>query len=341
MGMQKAGGSILLLAILWVLSGGSKIVPAKYIVKGVAQGTTYQVTYFASIPLISREETDSVLRKIDEVFSLYNDHSWIIRFNRCSTGLPMDADMLQVWEKATEVNKLTEGIGDIAINLLTREWRQVKQVPKPYRLRKLKSHSGMDLVVISGDSLIKKDPQVQLDTDGIAQGFSVDKLGRWLEQKGINNYVIELGGEVLVKGCKPGTGEKMRIAIETPMEWNEVSKSTPTELFLSSGALTTSGNYRKFLSSAGKLRSHIIDPRTGYPVMNELVSVTLYASDALTADAYDHAVFAMGLAKGMQFVDAHPFLSAYFIYTDGEGKIQDTASRMFYALMDESKYCIN
>lgn len=338
--MKKAGGALLCMVILWIFSGASNSMYTKYIIKGVAQGTTYQITYFASTPMIGREQTDSVLRTMDEVFSRYYDRSWIIRFNRSPYGLPIHADMLLVWEKAREVNQLTEGIGDIAINLLTREWEKGKEVPKPYRLRKLKSHSGMDLVTYSGDSLKKKDPKVQLDTDGIAQGYSVDKLGTWLEEKGIENYVIELGGEVLVKGCKPGTGEKMRIAIEAPMDWNGGEKYKPTEVYLSSGALTTSGNYRKFLASGGKRRSHIIDPRTGYPVMNELISVTLYASDALTADAYDHAVFAMGLAKGMQFVDAHPFLSAYFIFSDSEGKIRDTASRQFYVLTGAPKHCI-
>lgn len=334
--------SLCALAIgMWISSGGWWATQSKYVIRGTAQGTTYTITYYSSVPLLTKEGADLLLKKMDEVFSLYRADSWVMRFNASLHGCKMDAQMEPVWQKAMEVYRTTEGIGDISLYALTQKLKGDDSRITGRSLRRLRSVSGMHLLYQKGDSLLKVRTGVQLDTDGIAQGYTVDRLSEWIAKQGIRSYVVELGGEVRVLGCKPDSKEKMRIAIEAPYLPESGTPISSKYLFMSEGAITSSGNYRKYLATGGRVGSHIIDPRTGHPVRNELISVSVYAPDALTADAYDHAVFAMGLDKGLRFVDAHPSLAAYFIYRDHDGRVRDTASRSFRSLMNETSHCLN
>ena len=169
--------------------------------------------------------------------------------------------------------------------------------------------------------------------NGIAQGYTVDLLAELLEKNKIKNYMVELGGEIKVKGGKKPSGEKFTIAIESPQKDEFMPSSFQKTLYASSGAITTSGNYRKFSEANGKKLSHLIDPISGKPLENELISVTVFAANAITADAYDNAIMLMGLKKGLEFVERRKELSAYFIYRKQNGSIADTASSDFYKFM--------
>ena len=169
--------------------------------------------------------------------------------------------------------------------------------------------------------------------NGIAQGYSVDVIADFLEQHNITNYIVELGGELRVKGRKQPSGEKMKIGIESPTKNEFDDESLEGIVSIDSGAITTSGSYRKFYESKGKIITHLIDPTTGYPVQNELISVTVYAKDAITADAYDNALMLMGLKNGLKFIEQRKDIAAYFIYHKSNGEIADTASSQFYKLM--------
>ena len=135
-----------------------------------------------------------------------------------------------------------------------------------------------------------------IDVNGIAQGYSVDMLANLMEAYGINNYVVELGGEIRVKGRKPGN-EKMKVGIESPVSAERDLGMMQRVLVIDSGAITTSGNYRRYYESEGKKISHLLDPKTGYSISNELIAVTVFAEDAITADGYDNALMVMGLNK--------------------------------------------
>ena len=181
--------------------------------------------------------------------------------------------------------------------------------------------------------LIKQKPCVQIDVNGIAQGYSVDVLADFLEQQGIKDYMIELGGEIRLRGHKYPSFQKMRIGIEAPGD-NEFEPQLLQKIIEpDDGAITTSGSYRKFHQSDGKKITHIIDARTGYPAQNELISVTVHAKKAIIADAYDNALMAMGLERALHFVQQHPELAAYFIYRKKDGSIADTASTIFDKFM--------
>ena len=169
--------------------------------------------------------------------------------------------------------------------------------------------------------------------NGVAQGYSVDVIADFLEKNRIVNYIVELGGELRVKGRNHATGEKMKIGIESPSKSAFDDESLENVISVDKGAVTTSGSYRKFYESNGKKITHLIDPTTGYPVQNELISVTIYANDAITADAYDNALMLMGLDKALQFVQKRKDLEAYFIYQKSNGEIADTASRGFYKVL--------
>ncbi len=169
--------------------------------------------------------------------------------------------------------------------------------------------------------------------NGIAQGYSVDVLSDFLERNNIRNYIVELGGEIRVKGTKQPGNEKFKIGIESP-ENDEFEMGYMKKVIeIDNGAITTSGNYRRYYESEGKKIAHIIDPRTGYPVSNDLISVTVFAKDAITADAFDNAIMVMGLQEGVAFVNKRNDIAAHFIYKTKNGSVKDTMSKEFYKLM--------
>jgi thiamine biosynthesis lipoprotein len=174
---------------------------------------------------------------------------------------------------------------------------------------------------------------VHLDLNGIAQGYTVDVLAALLESRHIRNYLVELGGEIRVRGRKFPSRELMRIGIERPYTSDLMPTSMQQVIQLAAGGVTTSGNYRKFKRWGAVKSAHLIDPKTGYPFQNELISVTVVAPDALTADAYDNALMGMGLANALAFLQRHASLQAYLIYQRPDGTVADTATPGFQRLL--------
>ena len=209
--------------------------------------------------------------------------------------------------------------------------KKMDSIPAATTVKQLLSCVDSRLLYWKGKKLMKKKPCVKLDANGIAQGYSVDVLADFFEQNGIQNYLVELGGEIRVKGRKPGH-EKMSVGIESPGE--EVDFSLIEKVvYLDKGAITTSGNYRRYYESKGKKISHLLNPKTGYSLQNELISVTVYAKDAITADGYDNAIMAMGLKKGLAFVEKNEELAVHFIYRKKDGTVADTMSSSFRVLL--------
>jgi thiamine biosynthesis lipoprotein len=168
--------------------------------------------------------------------------------------------------------------------------------------------------------------------NGIAQGYSVDVLAKLLEDKGIKQYLVELGGEIRLRGPRPD-GQSLSVGIEAPAQSALDATAIQHILQVNQGAITTSGNYRKFYQSGSRKISHLINPKTGYPFDNELVSVTVWAPDAITADGYDNVLMGMGLKRSFDFLKIHKKLEAYFIFTRPDGSVHDTATAGFYKLM--------
>ncbi|HUP12916.1 MAG TPA: FAD:protein FMN transferase [Niastella sp.] len=304
---------------------------------GKAQGTTYHITWYAEDSTIGQQQIDSILQRIDTSLSIYNPQSLITKFNNGNSGIVMDNHFRTVLTKSLETYRQTNGIFDITVQPLVQAWgfgpKKVNALPDSGAIRSLKACVSSLYLYTKGNTLYKRKSCTGIDVNGIAQGYSVDVLAGFLEAHGVRNYLVELGGEIRVKGHKQPGNEKMKIGIEAPGE-NDFELSMISKIIsVDSGAITTSGSYRKFYESEGKKITHLIDPRTGYPTQNELISVTVFASDALTADALDNALMVMGLQKALQFTERRNDIAAHFIYRTPGGKIADTASRRFYKLM--------
>lgn len=306
-------------------------------INGNAQGTTYHITWYAADSTIGQPQIDSILHKIDTSLSIYMPQSLISQFNNTSNGIVMDNHFSTVFNKSIETYRQTGGIFDITILPLVQAWgfgpKKTNGLPDSGTIRSLKACVNADNLYRKGNTLFKKKTCTQIDVNGIAQGYSVDVIAEFLEAHGIQNYLVELGGEIRVKGYKQPGGEKMKIGIEAPGEDNFQLSMIKKVIVTDHGAITTSGSYRKFYESEGKKISHLIDPRTGYPARNELISVTVYAADAITADAFDNALMVMGLQKALQFVEGRKDIAAHFIYRTPNGAVADTASGRFYKLL--------
>ena len=172
-----------------------------------------------------------------------------------------------------------------------------------------------------------------IDFNAIAQGYSVDVVSKFLESNGIENYIVEIGGEVFAKGTKEN-GKRWNVGIEKPDE-NNMDHEFKATLFLKDKAVSTSGNYRKFYMENGIRYSHEIDPSTGYPVRHSLLSVSVVAVNCTDADAYTTAFMVMGLEKSLIFLKKHKELDAYFIYSDKDGKIKTDETEGLKELLTE------
>lgn len=313
--------------------------PRAFYLQGYAQGTSYHITYYSVDSVIAQTSVDSILNSIDSSLSLYKPYSLINRFNASVQGLKMDHHLKNVIEKSVEIYKDTKGVFDITVQPLVEIWgfgvRHTTAVADSLQVKEILKCVGTGKLHIKGDQLIKAIPCLSIDLNGIAQGYSVDVLAAFFKERGINDFMIELGGELIVSGRRQPGGEKMIIGIEGPGAAEIGQTSFQRILQLDSGSITTSGNYRKFYESGSRKISHLIDPFTGYSFQNELVSVTVWAKDAITADGYDNALMGMGLNDAMRFVENKKEMEAYFIYVRPDGVIADTATMGFYTIISE------
>ena len=309
----------------------------KFLLTGQAQGTTYQVIYYATDSVVIKKQIDSILDKIDSSLSLYKAFSLINQFNQSDSGIRVDDHFITVVKKSVDTYYQTGGIFDITVLPLVQAWGfgaiSIKHLPDSATIKLLKQCLGSGFLEVYPTKILKKKSCIKIDLNGIAQGYSVDVLANFLENNNIFNYMVELGGEIRVKGTKRPGNEKMKIGIESPGSDEYEMGLIKKVIEIDNGAITTSGNYRRYYESEGKRITHIIDPRNGYPASNELISVTVFAKDAITADAFDNAIMVMGLKDGVAFVDKRNDIAAHFIYRTKNGAVKDTMSREFYKLM--------
>lgn len=298
-------------------------------IRGEAQGTTYSLVFdsTATEP-IDKDMIDSIFARIDSSLSVWKKESVISAFNASDTIIVDDAHFITVYYRSVELNELTEGAFNSQIAPLVKAWGFGKDGIKPKA--RFNPDSLMYLVenkiIASVDSLnhaisFTKLSGQSIDVNGIAQGYSVDVLSEFLEARGAENFMVEVGGEVVAKGINE-SGEKWRIGIDRPIE--DLSQRKLEAIAEISGrALATSGSYRKFYEMDGKKYSHTIDPKTGYPVEHNLLSVSVLASNCTNADAFATAFMVMGKNKTLQFVTEHPELNldVYLIFSKEDGSM--------------------
>ncbi|HLO36933.1 MAG TPA: FAD:protein FMN transferase, partial [Lacibacter sp.] len=248
----------------------------RYNITGTAQGTTYSIVYYEKDSVVTKAMIDNTLTILDNSLSLYKSQSHINQFNNSTKGSDLDEHLLLVIQQSIRTYNSTKGLFDITVHPLVEAWgfgvKKLNTIPDSSTVRSLLTCVGNGLIQLNGKYLHKKKPCVRIDLNGIAQGYSVDVLAKLLEEQGIKNYIVELGGEIRVRGRKQPSGEKMKIGIESPNE--DAFEQHPLQkiIALDKGAITTSGSYRKFYESNGQKITHLINPKTGYPHKNELIS---------------------------------------------------------------------
>ncbi len=294
---------------------------------GDAQGTYYTVTYFFEDEVVNKSATDSLLRAFDLVASLWVSESIISKVNNNEIDFVIDPHFIEIFNISKEISENTDGYFDFTIGPLASAWgfgfRERIEI-SPRLIDSLKALVGYEKVELVNGKILKSNPNVQFDFNAVAQGYSVDLLGSYLESKGIENYLIDIGGEVLARGEKPD-GSKWIIGIEKPSEEADSERKLQATIELKDQAIATSGNYRKFYEKDGIRYSHTINPKTGYPVQHTLLSATVIAENAALADAYATAFMVMGLEKSIAFLE-NKNMEVYFIYSEEDGGFATWAS---------------
>ena len=315
--------SLFLVALLF-LAGCSqrKAEPGLVNFRGVIFGTFYSVSYFCEEGNNYQAEIDSLFHHFNQSLSYYVPDSRISRINRNETDIA-DGYFLTVLERSLEIAQQTNGAFDPTVSPLVNAWGFGFEMPQTMTdavIDSLRRLTGFQKVSIDGNRIIKEIPELQFDFNAIAKGYAADLAGLLLETMGITTYMVEIGGDLVARGLKPdGTG--WRIGIEKPAEHMYAQQEWAFLVELHNRALATSGSTRKYYEKDGQRLSHTIDPTTGRPVDHNLLSVSVFANDAMTADAFATAFMVMGLERSKEFVENREDLDAFFIYSSGLDEI--------------------
>ena len=283
-------------------------------------GTTFSVTYQCDSDL-SHSIKDELM-KVDFSLSPFNEKSVITAINNNQEVTP-DKMFMDVFTLAMEVSRETEGAFDITVAPLVNAWGfGFKNGGKPttQQVDSLRRIIGYQKVSVVNGKIHKQDPRMMLDCSAIAKGYGTDVVARFLRSRGVNNYMVEVGGEIVTKGVNPDRLPWKVGVIKPDDDSLNVSHELQTILNVTDIAMATSGNYRRFYYKNGKKYAHTIDPKTGYPVQHNILSATVLAKTCAQADAYATSFMVLGLDGAKKILERHPELMAYFIYDDGQGK---------------------
>lgn len=315
----------LILGTIFVLNKNNNREPYNTVSGGIF-GTIYHITYQYDGNL--KPEIEQELKKFDASLSPFNNKSVISRINRNETA-QTDSFFRTVFKRSMEISQLTGGAFDITIAPLANAWGfgfKKGDWPTPNTIDSLQQLIGYGKIELRGDTVYKHDPRIMISASAIAKGYAVDVIAKLLDRKGIKNYLVEIGGEIVASGIN-SRKENWRIAINKPVDDSlAVNQEQYAVLELTGKGLATSGNYRNYYYKDGKKYAHTIDPTTGYPVEHNLLSTTVIASDCMTADALATAFMVMGLKKAEEFTRQYPDIAAYFIYTDEDGTYRSSST---------------
>lgn len=312
-----------LLALISCTQGGKNAGNAPYqFHQGEIFHTSYHIKYAYARSL--QPEILAELERFEQSLNPFRENSIISKINNNTTVKP-DSMFLDVFRKAMEVSHISGGKFDITASPLINAWgfgfKNTDSIT-PAIIDSLRQFVGYEKIGIGADGyIVKSDPRVQLNTSSISKGYSCDLVARLLDSYGIENYMVEIGGEVVAKGMND-KGECWRIGIDKPIDdTTGMQHDIQTILSLCDKALATSGNYRNFYVKDGKKYAHTIDPQTGYPSEQDILGATVIADDCMTADAFATAFMAMGLEKSKEIAPMVEGLHYYFIFAKPDGTL--------------------
>jgi FAD:protein FMN transferase len=304
-------------------------IPKAIEVNGLTMGTTYHVNYFDERGRDFKTSIDSLLVLVNKGISVFDPESEVSKFNRNTDGLKLTNKFFsETLSRAYQIALLSEGTFDPTVMPLVNAWGFGTQknssstsayiTPTSGEIAHLKEIVGIDKIVLTSEEVQKKRPQVQLDFGGIGQGYGVDVVSDFLKSKGIKNFLVEIGGEGYAFGKNVTKDRDWVIGILNPNSTEE-DQFMNAYVSLKNQSFTTTGNYFKNRKVNGKTYGHTIDPKTGYPVENEMLSVSVFSADCTTADAWDNALMVMGIEKSILMLKANPGLEAILQYSTPNG----------------------
>nr|WP_311458035.1 FAD:protein FMN transferase [uncultured Capnocytophaga sp.] len=296
-----------------------------YYIRGEAQGTTYGITYIAHKP-IEKTAVDSILKVIDLSMSTYIDNSLISKINK-GEHLPIDPHFEKVLSASMDIYSESEGVFDPSIGQLINAWGFGKKEnhipPTQKQIDSLLALTGMNKIHVAttpkGTFVEKDNPNIQLNFNAIAQGYTSDVIADYFLSKQITNFIVEVGGEIVIHGRNTLKGKSWTIGIDNPLQKPDEDREIVATVELTDCGLATSGNYRKLWTDSltGQKYVHTINPKTGRPQPSNLLSATVIAPSAMLADGYATTLMALGgIEKAKDFLAQHKELKAVLLYSD-------------------------
>lgn len=290
--------------------------------EGYIFGTIYHAKYQYATSL--HEEILQELNTVDASLSMFNPQSCISRINR-GEDIPADSLITTLFRQASAISEATDGAFDITVAPLVNAWGfgiKHDALPDSATVDSLRALVGWQRVRLQDGRLQRDDSRMIFDFSAIAKGFGADCVAQLFERRGIHNYMIEIGGEIVCHGTNP-QGEQWKIGINKPNEENDAAApDLQAILHFSDCAMATSGNYRNYFVHDSIRYAHTINPKSGYPVQRSILSSTVLAPTCAMADGFATAFMVMGMEGALQTLQAHPELKAYLIYVDDTGKMQ-------------------
>ena len=301
--------------------------PQRIVLQGLAQGSYYAVTYFDEQNRNFQREIDSIFHSVDLSVNLWVDSSIISKVNR-NEDVMLDNIFIDNFNIAQEAALLSDGYFDPTVSPIVAAWGfsyKSGDSLTPQLIDSLKTLVDYRKVHIEDGKLIKEDQRITLDFNAIAQGYTSDLIAAFLDSKGIKNYLVDTGGEIMARGGKPN-GQPWIVGIEKPADNWDSERIVQTRIALRDKGLVTSGSTRKYVERNGKRYSHCIDPKTGYPVEHNVLSVTILAENSVWADALASICMVMGMEASLPLIERMDGVEAYYIFVDEQNELRSFAT---------------
>jgi thiamine biosynthesis lipoprotein len=334
-----------LIGLAFFIASCAKVGPQIVEVRGNTMGTYYQVKYVLSAEqqgdsLLALKALQSGIDKrlelVNDQMSTYRPDSELSRFNRAEKSLEVSAATRQVIEASLTLFEQSNGAFDATVGPLVNLWgfgpnKKAIKVPSAELIAEKQKIVGSQYLSVNGNTISKAIPELYVDLSAIAKGYGVDVIAAYLQEMGINNYLVDIGGELRLKGQKPQNTPWI-VAIERPAEKQSVQRI----INVGDNAIATSGNYRNYFESDGVRYSHSIDPRTGKPISHKLVSVTVINKSSMLADSLATAITVLGPESGLAFAKKYN-LAVYLLVKEGDNISEYYTSKFIPFFIEETK----
>lgn len=288
---------------------------------GYTQSSYYSITYYDEQNRDFHLEFDSIFKEIEKSVSLWDENSIIRRVNRNDSTVVLDKIFIDNFNYAMRAAEISDGYFDPTVGPLVSAWGfhfKKGMTMTPEIIDSIRQLVGYHKIKIEEGKVLKENPNMTLDFNAVAQGYTADVVGEFLLSKGIENFLVAVDGEIMARGRKPN-GDLWKVGIEKPAEDKDAERIVQEIIEIENKSVVTSGNYRKYVEQDGKRYSHSLDPMTGYPAENEMLSATIICDDTAWADCLASICMVVGLDKAKEIIETQNDVYAFFIYEkDGE-----------------------